>query len=91
MAPNLRQQSPRLKTREKAPGSSSRRSSSGVPGINRDAVALAREPGLAPTFKTARMHTGAVKPLRLARVFGVTSFEFRWWTRPSSRQREQLP
>jgi predicted ester cyclase len=55
MTPNLRQRSPRLKTREKALGSSSRRSSSGVPGINRDAVAPAREPGLAPTFETARM------------------------------------
>jgi hypothetical protein len=91
MAPNLRQRSPRLKTREKAPGSSSRRSSSGVPGINRDAVALAQEPGLAPTFETARMHIGAIKPLRLVRVFGVTSFAFRWRTRPSSRQQEQLP
>jgi hypothetical protein len=62
MAPNLRQRSPRLKTREKAPGSSSRRSSSGVPGINRDAVARAREPGLAATFETARMDPGAIKP-----------------------------
>ena len=46
-----------------------------VPSINRDAVALAQTFGLAPTFETARMYTGAIPPLRLERVFGVTSFE----------------
>ena len=46
-----------------------------VPGINRDAIALAQDFGLAPVFETARMYTGAIPPLRLARVFGVTSFE----------------
>ena len=46
-----------------------------VPGINRDAVALAEGLGLAPVFETARMYTGAIPPLRLERVFGVTSFE----------------
>jgi GNAT superfamily N-acetyltransferase len=46
-----------------------------VPGINRDAVALALDWGLAPVFETARMYTGAIAPLRLERVFGVTSFE----------------
>jgi hypothetical protein len=46
-----------------------------VPGINRDAVALAQDLGLAPVFETARMYTGAIAPLRLDRVFGVTSFE----------------
>jgi hypothetical protein len=46
-----------------------------VPGINRDAVALAEDLGLAPVFETARMYTGAIPPLRLERVFGVTSFE----------------
>ena len=46
-----------------------------VPGINRDAVALAQDFGLAPVFETARMYTGAIPPLRLERVFGVTSFE----------------
>lgn len=46
-----------------------------VPAINRDAVALAQDLGLAPVFETARMYTGAVPPLRLERVFGVTSFE----------------
>jgi GNAT superfamily N-acetyltransferase len=46
-----------------------------VPAINRDAVALAQSFGLAPVFETARMYTGAIPPLRLERVFGVTSFE----------------
>lgn len=46
-----------------------------VPGINRDAVSLAQDLGLAPVFETARMYTGAIPPLRLDRVFGVTSFE----------------
>jgi GNAT superfamily N-acetyltransferase len=46
-----------------------------VPGINRDAVALAQDFGLAPVFETARMYTSAIAPLRLERVFGVTTFE----------------
>ncbi|MEH2495525.1 GNAT superfamily N-acetyltransferase [Bradyrhizobium sp. AZCC 1678] len=46
-----------------------------VPGINREAVALAQDFGLAPVFETARMYTGAIPQLRLERVFGVTSFE----------------
>jgi len=46
-----------------------------VPGINRAAIALAQDFGLAPVFETARMYTGATPPLRLERVFGVTSFE----------------
>jgi GNAT superfamily N-acetyltransferase len=46
-----------------------------VPGVNRDAIALAQDLGLAPTFETARMYTGAIAPLRLERVFGVTTFE----------------
>ena len=46
-----------------------------VPGINREAIALAQDLGLAPVFETARMYTGAIPPLRLERVFGVTSFE----------------
>ena len=48
-----------------------------VPSINRDAVALAQDLGLAPVFETARMYTGAIPPLRLERVFGVTTFELR--------------
>jgi GNAT superfamily N-acetyltransferase len=46
-----------------------------VPGINGEAAALARDFGLAPVFQTARMYTGAIPPLRLERVFGVTTFE----------------
>ena len=46
-----------------------------VPSINRDAVALAQDLGLAPVFETARMYTGAVPRSRLERVFGVTTFE----------------
>jgi hypothetical protein len=46
-----------------------------VPSVNRDAVALAQDFGLAPVFETARMYTGAIPPLRLERVFGVTTFE----------------
>ncbi|KRR10707.1 GCN5 family acetyltransferase [Bradyrhizobium jicamae] len=46
-----------------------------VPGINREAIALAESFGLAPVFETARMYTGPIPPLRLERVFGVTSFE----------------
>ena len=46
-----------------------------VPGINGEASALAESLELAPVFETARMYTGAIAPLRLERVFGVTSFE----------------
>jgi hypothetical protein len=46
-----------------------------VPGINRDAMALAEDLGLAPVFETARMYTGAITPLQLDRLFGVTTFE----------------
>ena len=46
-----------------------------VPSVNSDAVALAHDHGLAPVFETARMYTGAIRPVRLERVFGVTTFE----------------
>lgn len=46
-----------------------------VPAVNREAVALAESLGLAPVFETARMYTGAIPPLRLEQVFGVTTFE----------------
>lgn len=46
-----------------------------VPAVNREAVALAQSLGLAPVFETARMYTGAIPSLRLASVFGVTTFE----------------
>jgi len=42
---------------------------------NRDAVALARAFGLAPVFETARMYTGAIRPVALSRIFGITTFE----------------
>jgi hypothetical protein len=46
-----------------------------VPSANGDAVALAQAMGLKPVLETARMYTGAIPPLRLKRVFGVTTFE----------------
>jgi GNAT superfamily N-acetyltransferase len=46
-----------------------------VPSANRDALALAQGLGLKPVFETARMYTGAIPPLRLERVFCVTTFE----------------
>jgi GNAT superfamily N-acetyltransferase len=46
-----------------------------VPSINREAVSLAQGLGLVPVFETARMYTGTIPPLRLQRIFGVTSFE----------------
>jgi Acetyltransferase (GNAT) domain len=42
---------------------------------NRDAVALAQAVGLAPIFETARMYTGAIRPVALSRIFGITTFE----------------
>jgi hypothetical protein len=46
-----------------------------IPGVNREAVALAQGHGLVPVFETARMYTGPIRPLRLDRVFGVTTLE----------------
>jgi GNAT superfamily N-acetyltransferase len=46
-----------------------------VPSVNRDAIALAQDHGLKPVFETARMYTGPIRPMRLDRVFGVTTFE----------------
>jgi Acetyltransferase (GNAT) domain/Acetyltransferase (GNAT) family len=46
-----------------------------VPSVNREALALAQSHGLAPVFETARMYTGAIRPLLLERVFGVTTLE----------------
>jgi hypothetical protein len=46
-----------------------------VPSVNAAAVALAQDRGLAPVFETARMYTGPIRPLRLDRTFGVTTFE----------------
>ncbi|MCK0208168.1 GNAT family N-acetyltransferase [Starkeya koreensis] len=46
-----------------------------VPEPNGAALALARRHGLAPVFETARMYTGPIRPVDLARLYGVTSFE----------------
>ncbi len=46
-----------------------------VPSVNGEAIALAQALGLAPVFETARMYRGAVPPVSIDRVFGVTSFE----------------
>jgi hypothetical protein len=46
-----------------------------VPAVHAEAMALAKGLGLAPVFETARMYTGAIPPLRLERIFGVTTFE----------------
>jgi GNAT superfamily N-acetyltransferase len=46
-----------------------------VPEPNAAALRLAERHGLAPVFETARMYTGPIRPLRLERVFGVTTFE----------------
>jgi hypothetical protein len=46
-----------------------------VPAINRDAMTLAQDLGLSPVFETARMYTGPIPSLQIARMFGVTTFE----------------
>jgi GNAT superfamily N-acetyltransferase len=46
-----------------------------IPSVNSAAVALAQSHGLKPVFETARMYTGPIRPLRLDRVFGITTFE----------------
>jgi GNAT superfamily N-acetyltransferase len=46
-----------------------------VPQPNHAAVPLAGERGLRPMFETARMYTGFIRPVRLERIFGITTFE----------------
>lgn len=46
-----------------------------VPEPNAAALELARRHGLAPAFETARMYTGPVRPVEIAKLYGVTSFE----------------
>jgi hypothetical protein len=46
-----------------------------VPESNRPAVRFAESYRLAPVFETARMYTGAIRPVAVERVFGVTTFE----------------
>ncbi|MFE9994837.1 GNAT family N-acetyltransferase [Streptomyces avermitilis] len=46
-----------------------------IPETNTAAVVLAREAGLTPSFETARMYTGPVRPFAANRVYGITSLE----------------
>ncbi|MEU7061410.1 GNAT family N-acetyltransferase [Streptomyces sp. NPDC046197] len=46
-----------------------------VPDTNAAGIAIAREAGLTPSFETARMYTGPVRPYAHDRVFGVTTLE----------------
>ncbi|WP_244376045.1 GNAT family N-acetyltransferase [Streptomyces ficellus] len=46
-----------------------------VPESNAAAVRLALARGLVPTFATARMYTGPVRPFAQERVFGITTLE----------------
>ncbi|MFD3534083.1 GNAT family N-acetyltransferase [Streptomyces sp. NPDC058664] len=46
-----------------------------MPESNPAAARLAEERGLRPTFETARMYTGPVRPVARERVYGVTTLE----------------
>jgi GNAT superfamily N-acetyltransferase len=46
-----------------------------VPETNTAGIALVEELGLVPTFETARMYTGPVRPFAGERVYGVTTLE----------------
>ncbi|MEV7280393.1 GNAT family N-acetyltransferase [Streptomyces sp. NPDC093111] len=46
-----------------------------MPEANPAAARLAEERGLEPTFETARMYTGPIRPIATDRVFGVTTLE----------------
>lgn len=46
-----------------------------VPETNAAAVALVEEYGLTPSFETARMYTGPIRPYARERVFGITTLE----------------
>lgn len=46
-----------------------------IPESNAPGVALAEEFGLTPSFETARMYTGPVRPFSAERVYGVTTLE----------------
>ncbi|MDT9690015.1 GNAT family N-acetyltransferase [Streptomyces sp. P9(2023)] len=46
-----------------------------MPEANQAAARLALDRGLEPTFETARMYTGPVRPITQDRVFGVTTLE----------------
>ncbi|MET9433956.1 GNAT family N-acetyltransferase [Streptomyces sp. NPDC006551] len=53
----------------------SRRIAVDMPEANPAAARLARERGLEPTFETARMYTGPIRPVAHERIFGVTTLE----------------
>ncbi|MFG2334337.1 GNAT family N-acetyltransferase [Streptomyces sp. NPDC048604] len=46
-----------------------------VPESNAPATALATSRGLTPTFETARMYTGPIRPMTHARIYGITTLE----------------
>ena len=46
-----------------------------IPETSAAGVALAEEYGLTPSFETARMYTGPVRPYATDRVYGVTTLE----------------
>ncbi|MFF1763239.1 GNAT family N-acetyltransferase [Streptomyces sp. NPDC058249] len=46
-----------------------------VPETNAPAIALVEGLGLAPSFETARMYTGPVRPFAQEQVYGVTTLE----------------
>ncbi|WP_326761999.1 GNAT family N-acetyltransferase [Streptomyces phaeochromogenes] len=46
-----------------------------IPETSATGVALAEEYGLTPSFETARMYTGPVRPYAADRVYGVTTLE----------------
>ncbi|WP_369407806.1 GNAT family N-acetyltransferase [Roseomonas rosulenta] len=46
-----------------------------LPEPNADAIALAREAGMAPAFETARMYAGPAPALPIDGTYGITSFE----------------
>ena len=46
-----------------------------VPEPNAEAIAMARDAGMAPAFETARMYAGPAPTLPLAQIYGITSFE----------------
>ncbi|MBN9020520.1 MAG: GNAT family N-acetyltransferase, partial [Rhizobiales bacterium] len=46
-----------------------------VPATNAEALALATSFGLSPAFETARMYTGPIRPLRLDRLYGISTLE----------------
>ncbi|MFE1799977.1 GNAT family N-acetyltransferase [Streptomyces sp. NPDC059517] len=55
--------------------SGGRRVCADIPETHTSAVALAEEHGLTPSFETARMYTGPVRPYATDRVYVVTTLE----------------